>query len=87
VALPNYEDRVYVVAELPDGSLWVGGENYVATSTDFGLTWTQVGSSDGLGESILGIVQGEDGRVWAASNGGGVSVLQDGEWQVQVVSD
>jgi hypothetical protein len=33
--------------------LWAGGESYVATSADFGLTWTQVGSSEGLGEEIL----------------------------------
>ena len=79
-SLPDYEGEVNVIVELPDGSLWTGGESYVATSTDFGKTWTQVGTSDGLGEYILSIIQIPDGRIVAASYGGGISILQDGTW-------
>ncbi len=79
-ALPDYDGAVYVIADLPDGELWVGGDGYVAKSSDGGSSWSQIGGVDDLGEEVLAILQDESGQVWVGMYGSGVSVLKDGDW-------
>jgi len=81
IQLPDYTGPVDVVTELADGSLWVGGEGYIAMSSDFGKTWSQVGTAEGLGEEIISIVQTADGQIFAGSHGGGISIFEDGSWK------
>ena len=81
IDLPDYDGSIFVVTELPDGSLWVGGDRYIAKSNDGGLNWEQIGSKEGLGEGILAIVQDENGRVWSGAYNLGVSILEDNTWK------
>ncbi len=80
IAMPNYEGEINEIVELTDGSLWVGGSQYVARSIDGGINWEQVGSTDGLGEEILAIVQDDDGRIWAGAYSQGMSILENNIW-------
>jgi hypothetical protein len=79
--LPNYDGDIFIIEELNDGNLWVGGDRYVARSTDGGYNWEQVGSEDGLGEEVLAIVEDDNRRIWAGAYNLGVSVLEDGAWK------
>ena len=81
IQLPDYDGGIYIVTQLPDGNLWAGGDRYVATSSDGGLNWTQVGTKEGLGEEITGIVQDDSGRVWVGAYNQGVSNLEDNKWR------
>jgi hypothetical protein len=81
VELPGYDGAVHTIAQGQDGRLGVGGDHYVAGSSDGGQTWTQVGTSDGLGEDISGLVVDSNGRVWAGAYGDGMSILDGDIWR------
>jgi streptogramin lyase len=81
IELPNYDGAVYFITEFSDGSLWVGGDDYIATSSDTGKTWSQVDTAQGLGGGITGIVQDDSGKVWVGTYGKGVSILENGIWR------
>jgi hypothetical protein len=64
----------------PGGSLWIGGDHLVMQSLDGGETWTRVGTEQGLGADIGGLVVDDAGRVWAGAYEGGVSVWDGQAW-------
>ena len=70
-------DRFRCVAELSDGTIVVGtadGINYIQGDSVVGTIRKQ----DGLQNSqILTLVQGEDGVLYAGSDGGGIYVIKD----------
>jgi ligand-binding sensor domain-containing protein len=82
VGADNLSAPVTAITQFSDGSLWAGGEEWVARSDDSGATWTLIGTSgDGIGQDISGLAQDDAGRVWIGAYEGGVSLLEDGAWR------
>jgi hypothetical protein len=69
------------IIQLADASLLASGDAMVARSIDGGRIWTLVGTSEGLGNDIGGMIQDSDGRVWAGAYTGGVSLLDGDRWR------
>jgi ligand-binding sensor domain-containing protein len=82
VGAPGLPELATAITQFSDGTLWAGGETWVARSDDSGATWTLVGTSgDGIGVDISGLAQDDAGRVWLSAYEGGVSLLEDGAWR------
>ncbi|MBA3469017.1 MAG: protein kinase [Herpetosiphonaceae bacterium] len=70
------------VARFPDNSLWVAGEDLVASSTNGGQDWALQGAADSnVGQDIGSLAQDGAGRVWAGAYDGGVSVFDGTSWR------
>ena len=70
VALPQPDEPAFWIAQLPDDSLWVLGDDIIVRSTDGGQQWEPVATGDDDIADPSAVVQDESGRVWvAASNG------------------
>ncbi len=70
---------VWTITVAEDESLWFGG---VMGAVQFnGKTWTVYGTDEGLpDDNVQAIVVDEDGALWFATLGGGVSRFKDRTW-------
>ncbi len=71
---------VWTIAVADDESIWFGG---VMGAVHFnGKTWTIYGADEGLpNDNVQSIVVDDDGALWFATLGGGVSRLKDRTWK------
>lgn len=76
---PISSDRVRCMTEIADGTMAVGtadGINFIQNNEVSGT----LTAADGLGNTqILSIVEGNDGNIWAGSDGSGIYVIEDGK--------
>lgn len=71
-------DRFRCITELSDGTLAAGTADGINFIKDGELTGTLT-AADGMGNTqILSITEGNDGTVWAGSDGSGIYIISDG---------
>jgi ligand-binding sensor domain-containing protein/signal transduction histidine kinase len=70
----------WAVVQTRDGALWVGTDRGVTRLTGEGAT--SFGLENGLArETVRALLEDREGALWVGTGGGGVSVLQAGEFQ------
>ena len=73
-------DKVFAIAETPDGRIWVGTNEGLSVIDDGKVT--SFSTEDGLpAESVRGVHVDRTGTLWLGTRGGGVGRLVDGRFE------
>ena len=71
-------EQVGVIAQGPDGALWVGGRDRIAVR-GAGGNWRILGEKAGVPPGVVRAVAFDEEAIWVGSYGGGLSLLRGGE--------